>query len=195
MSKALYYRTVSAFAVYALAGLSVAPGTLGAERHEIKPGMFVRDDQLNTTEDPKRVERLIAAGCLDPEPVDAPPVVTAGAAVTDPAATASGVAAVVPLGEPVNQKSAGNTKAREKPAPKAKATPDKDNPPAPPPPPPPPPPAAAFVEGDLVRLKSGGPDMLVEGYNEEGLVTATWEMDDKTAASGAFVPATLELVE
>lgn len=48
----------------------------------------------------------------------------------------------------------------------------------------------AFREGDVVILRSGGPRMTVEGY-EDGLVICVW-FEEKTRKSSAFKEATLQ---
>lgn len=195
MSKSVFYRTISAFALFAVAGRPVAPGTWAADRHEIKPGQYVPEDIINIPADPKRVERLIAAGCLDPDPVDSVPVVTAESEVSATTVKASGLPVVAP---PVTEKVAGkNSKAREKPA--AKVVTEVKAPAAVAPATAPVTTSTtekpAFVEGDVITLASGGPEMIVESLNEEGMIVASWTNEDETAASGVFAPATVKLVE
>jgi uncharacterized protein YodC (DUF2158 family) len=47
-----------------------------------------------------------------------------------------------------------------------------------------------FQEGDVVQLKSGGPRMTVEGY-EDGLVMCVW-FEEKNRKSSAFKEATIQ---
>jgi uncharacterized protein YodC (DUF2158 family) len=47
-----------------------------------------------------------------------------------------------------------------------------------------------FQEGDVVQLKSGGPKMTVEGY-EDGLVVCVW-FEEKTRKSSSFKEGTLQ---
>jgi len=49
----------------------------------------------------------------------------------------------------------------------------------------------AFQEGDLVQLKSGGPRMTVEGY-EDGLVVCVW-FEGNNRKSNVFKEATLKM--
>lgn len=46
-----------------------------------------------------------------------------------------------------------------------------------------------FQDGDVVQLKSGGPRMTVEGY-EDGLVVCVW-FEEKNRKSSTFKEATL----
>jgi uncharacterized protein YodC (DUF2158 family) len=48
-----------------------------------------------------------------------------------------------------------------------------------------------YVEGAYVRLKDGGPDMLVEGIFRQGWVVCTWFVDGEKKAS-VFQAARLE---
>jgi uncharacterized protein YodC (DUF2158 family) len=48
----------------------------------------------------------------------------------------------------------------------------------------------AFQEGDVVQLKSGGPRMTVEGY-EDGLVVCVW-FEEKNRKNSAFKEATIQ---
>lgn len=47
-----------------------------------------------------------------------------------------------------------------------------------------------FQDGDVVQLKSGGPQMTVEGY-EDGLVVCVW-FEEKNRKSSAFKEATIQ---
>lgn len=48
----------------------------------------------------------------------------------------------------------------------------------------------AFQEGDVVQMKSGGPKMTVEGY-EDGLVVCVW-FEEKNKKTGAFKEGTIQ---
>lgn len=73
-------------------------------------------------------------------------------------------------------------------APKAKAVVDPGRPPTGAPD------TGAFKAGDVVRLKSGSPDLTVaEDQPEPGAITVTWPNDDSTVATGAFPADALEL--
>lgn len=51
-----------------------------------------------------------------------------------------------------------------------------------------------FNEGDMVRLKSGGPLMAVSCYTEDGRVFCIWFDESKIYNSKGFEEDTLELV-
>ena len=52
-----------------------------------------------------------------------------------------------------------------------------------------------FEAGDVVELKSGGPNMTVEGINElTGDVVCCWFGESDLVSGDEFVPETLELV-
>lgn len=78
------------------------------------------------------------------------------------------------------------TKAADKPAP-SKVADTKTSKPAPET-------DVAFAALDIVVLKSGGPEMLVEGVADDGTVTATWKNDDGTDSKAEFAPDLLEKV-
>ncbi|MEY0027221.1 YodC family protein [Providencia rettgeri] len=48
-----------------------------------------------------------------------------------------------------------------------------------------------FNIGDVVVLKSGGPQMTIADFNDDGYVICTWFVDQKVSRE-AFIPATLE---
>lgn len=51
-----------------------------------------------------------------------------------------------------------------------------------------------FVAGDVVRLKSGGPDMTVLDFAADGKVRASWDNGDGTTGEDAFANDSLEHV-
>jgi uncharacterized protein YodC (DUF2158 family) len=54
--------------------------------------------------------------------------------------------------------------------------------------------AHTFKIGDVVRLKSGGPKMVVHSLESSGMVWCQWFVDNKPAAD-SFKPETLELAD
>lgn len=54
--------------------------------------------------------------------------------------------------------------------------------------------AEKWKAGDVVNLKSGGPDMTVNCYNQVGLVNCHW-FDNTKLLSGNFEENQLEAVE
>ncbi len=56
-----------------------------------------------------------------------------------------------------------------------------------------------FKIGDTVKLKSGGPDMTVDGFHKavggDDEASCTWFDDNKEPQGRAFLPDTLERVE
>lgn len=53
-----------------------------------------------------------------------------------------------------------------------------------------------FKTGDVVILKSGGPNMTVVSISEDGsIVYCTWMSDDDDVYEGDFIPATIEHTE
>lgn len=52
--------------------------------------------------------------------------------------------------------------------------------------------AAPFAPGDVVQLKSGGPQMTVELIDDTGMVACTW-MDGTKLERRSFVAATLTI--
>ncbi len=52
-----------------------------------------------------------------------------------------------------------------------------------------------FNLGDVVRLKSGSPDMVIENIMEGGRVTCVWLNDKQSQEVGSFNTYTLEQVK
>jgi len=52
-----------------------------------------------------------------------------------------------------------------------------------------------FNLGDVVKLKSGSPDMVIEKMIEDGRVTCVWLNDKQSQEIGSFNICTLELIK
>jgi len=52
-----------------------------------------------------------------------------------------------------------------------------------------------FKLGDVVKLKSGSPDMVIEKMIESDRVTCIWLNDKQTQEIGSFNTSTLELLK